>query len=401
MKLTLLLPQNLPVFIKCLQAIYGLTPKKCNFKKAKASMPIYMDVHIVPGVNARNVAEAHTKDLFHQDAHQCKCMTYWVDEARESVFCLIEAPTKEAVVELHSKAHGLIPHKIIEVNSTLVESFLGRIYDPTEAEITEEGLKVFSDPSFRILILTKTEDPVLLQYQLGYEKATALLKEHNEIIRKTLAEFNGKEIEHSGNGFIISFTAAAKAVSCALAIQKELPSRVSDAIGFRMSINGGEPVEKSNDLFGDTIQIAEHLCSIARSKVAMASSVKNLVLKDHTHKENGFLTLSPQDESLLESIFSILEENWQNPDFDVENYCQNMAMSKSQLYRKTVALTGLSPNLLLKEFRLEKAKEMMKKQYYNISQITFDSGFTSPSYFTKCFKKKYGLLPMSYIELLQ
>jgi len=77
-----------------------------------------------------------------------------------------------------------------------------------------------------------------------------------------------------------------------------------------------------------------------------------------------------------------------------------MAMSKSQLYRKTVALTGLSPNILLKEFRLEKAKELMKKQHYTISQITFDSGFTSPSYFTKCFKKKFGLLPMDYLQLL-
>jgi AraC-like DNA-binding protein len=77
-----------------------------------------------------------------------------------------------------------------------------------------------------------------------------------------------------------------------------------------------------------------------------------------------------------------------------------MAMSKSQLYRKCISLTGLSPNILLKEFRLEKAKDLMKKQHYSISQITFESGFTSPSYFTKCFKQKYGLLPMAYIELL-
>ncbi len=124
-------------------------------------------------------------------------------------------------------------------------------------------------------------------------------------------------------------------------------------------------------------------------------------MKDHLQKEVDFLTLSPQDEALLASLYSILENNWQNADFDLDNYCQSMAMSKSQLYRKTIALTGLSPNFLVKEFRLEKAKDLMKKQRYNISQITFDSGFTSPSYFTKCFKKKYGLLPMSYIELLQ
>ena len=74
-------------------------------------------------------------------------------------------------------------------------------------------------------------------------------------------------------------------------------------------------------------------------------------------------------------------------------------MSQSQLYRKTMSLFGLSPNELLREFRLEKALERMKKQRYNISEITFDSGFTSPSYFTKCFKRKYGLRPITCVDL--
>src|SRR5262249_26962400 len=149
------------------------------------------------------------------------------------------------------------------------------------------------------------------------------------------------------------------------------------------------PVEKSNKLFGDTIQKASHLCSIAKkTQVAVSSSVKELVLKDQLqNKDNNFFSLSPQDENLLGSIFSKLEENWQNAEFDISDYCQAMTMSKSQLYRKTISLTGLSPNILLKDFRLEKAKEMMRKQPYSISQITFESGFTSPSYFTKCFKK--------------
>jgi AraC-like DNA-binding protein len=252
-------------------------------------------------------------------------------------------------------------------------------------------------------MVTTTTDPVLLKHKLGEEKTNELLSRHNSIIRKNLQAFGGAEVEHAGSGFIVSFTSAAKAVSCALAIQLEMDARDADSLGFRMSINGGEPIEKSNKLFGDAIQLAQYMCGVTKhSQVALASSVKELVAKDHFLK-NGkhFLTLSPQDESLLESLFNQLEEHWQKPDFDVDDYCQAMAMSKSQLYRKTIALTGLSPNLLLKEFRLEKAKELMKKQCYSISQITFDSGFTSPSYFTKCFKNKYGLLPMSYVELLQ
>ena len=382
--------------------IYEKIIKTVTSKNKPSNMPIYMDVHIVPGVKAKNVAEAHYQDLLHQEEYGCKCMTYWIDEGRESIFCLIEAPDKDAVKEMHHKAHGLIPNKIIEVSSSVVQSFLGRIYDPEEVETTHDGLKVFAEPSFRVLLVTKTTDPVLLQYKLGKEKATELLEEHTRLVRKNIALHGGSEVEHKGNGFIISFSSAVKAVSCALAVQQDMPDSNADAIGFKMSITGGEPIEKSEKLFGNAIQSARYLCGIAKFfRVAMASSVKELVAKDNLHnKSNGILTLSFQDEALLEMLFTKLEENWQNPDFDVDEFCQAMAMSKSQLYRKTIALTGLSPNILLKEFRLEKAKELMKQKHYSISQITFDSGFTSPSYFTKCFKKKYGLLPMSYIELV-
>jgi AraC-like DNA-binding protein len=365
-------------------------------------MPIYMDVHIVPGVKARDVAEAHRMDVLNQEDHACKCMTYWIDEERENVFCLIEAPDKSAVEEMHRRSHGLIPNKIIEVSSTLVESFLGRIYDPSEAETTDEGLKVFKDPSFRILLVTKITDPVLLQHKSGVEKANELLKRHNDIIRKNLVLYGGRETEHEGNGFISSFASAGKAVSCALAIQKNLSDGDGAVPGFRIAINAGEPVAKADKLFGETIQLAGYMCAIAKDcQVAVASAVKELVSKDHFQKkENNIFNLSPQDEALLILLFNTLEENWQNTDFKVTDYCQAMAMSKSQLYRKTIELAGLSPNVFLKEFRLEKAKELMKKQRYTISQITFDSGFTSPSYFTKCFKKKYGLLPMTYLDLL-
>jgi AraC-like DNA-binding protein len=298
---------------------------------------------------------------------------------------------------MHTKAHGLVPNKIIEVNSNLVESFLGRIYDPA-VEVQEDGLKVFKDPSFRILLVTNGADPVLLKYRFGAEKANEMLAKQNNLIRDKLAKFGGREVEHGGNGFIASFSLANKAINCAIEIRDALSNSDHSELALKLAVNGGEPVENSDTLFGDTIQLANRLSSIAKEfDVSVASAVKELVSKDQF---KGVRSLSPQDENVLELIFNKLEEKWHDPDFSVPEYCQAMAMSQSQLYRKTVELCGLSPNSLLKEFRLEKAKELMNKQRYNISQITFDSGFTSPSYFTKCFKKKYGLLPMEYVDLL-
>ncbi len=365
-------------------------------------MPIYMDVHIVPGVKARDVAEAHRKDMIHQGEHNCKCMTYWIDETRENVFCLIEAPDKAAVENMHREAHGLIPNKIIEVNSAVVESFLGRIYDPEEATVTNDGLKVFHDPSYRILLLTKLTDPLLLKQQLGAEKSSELLNRHNHIIRRNLFLHHGREAEYKGTDFIISFSSAAGAVACALAIQKEMQEILPGASSFTISVNAGEPLDKSNRFFGDAIRRGTNLCSIAKNnQVAVSSSVKELLTKDYfQNRKDPLLLLSTADEDILDRLFKVLEENWQQAEFDIADYCKVMAMSKSQLYRKSISLTGLSPNILLKEFRLEKAKELMSNRQYNIAQVTFDSGFTSASYFTKCFKKKFGLLPMAYTNLL-
>ena len=64
-------------------------------------MPIYMDIHNVPGIEALDLAEAHAKDMLIQDFYRCKCMTYWVDEARGVAFCLIEAPDQSFVAEMH------------------------------------------------------------------------------------------------------------------------------------------------------------------------------------------------------------------------------------------------------------------------------------------------------------
>jgi len=364
-------------------------------------MPLYMDMHILPGVKARDVAQAHLQDLVIQDKHGCNCMTYWVDEKRGTVFCLIEAPGKEAVSEMHGKAHGLIPNKIIEVNSSLVESFLGRINDPENAIMSVDGLKVFSDESFRTIMVIRLRDPVLLQHQIGKEKANGLLRSQHYIIQKELGSYEGSEVKHGGTDYIASFVSAGKAVNCALSIREILTGMSQENTGLQIGIHAGEPLMNQDKLFGDTIHFATILGSITKDgQIAISSVVKDLASKDHIrYDEKHIAKLSPQDENYLLMLFNTLEERWQDPDFDMGDLGKQLTMSNSQVYRKTLALTGQSPNNLLRDFRLERAKEMMKRSTSNITQITFETGFSSPSYFTKCFKKKYEMLPMEYMEM--
>jgi AraC-like DNA-binding protein len=366
-------------------------------------MPIYMDIHQVPGIEAIDAAKAHQMDMQIQHRYHCKCMTYWIDEPRGVVFCLIEGPDKAVVEEMHKNSHGLIPNKIIEVSEELVENFLGRIHDPVDAVVSDNGLRVFSESAFRILLVTEITDPVLLRRALGTETANELLNKQNAIIRKELSLQDGREVEYAGSGFIASFSSASKAMLCALEIQKNIPKAERKLTGFKITVHGGEPVSNSDKLFGDTIQSARRQCAVSRhDKIIVTSLIKELLARDYFQLDQNKIVASlPQDESLLESLFNTLEINWQDAEFTAAQFCSQMAMSKSQLYRKTIALWGLPPNQLLKEFRLDKARELLRKHNSNIAQTTFDSGFTSPSYFTKCFKKKFGLLPVNYLQSLQ
>jgi AraC-like DNA-binding protein len=367
-----------------------------SFTLSVSVMPIYMDVHDVSGAEAIDLAEAHRKDMKLQDKYHCKCMTYWFDEVKGNAFCLIEAPDKKSMKGMHQESHGLVPNKIIEVNNDVVEAFLGRTGDPEDAEITNSGLKVFSETAFRIIMVAELKDPALLQHNLGPRKTAELIGRINAAVRKELSAHSGREVEHAGSGFIASFTSAVRAINCALAIQKSISGADRKLSLFKIGIAAGEPIAKSDKVFGDAIHLARHLCTTIHStnQVLISTVVKDLLPVDLIRKERTFVkSLEPPDETFLESLFGILDKNWRDSDFTVTEFCKSLSVSKSQLYRKTIAIWDLSPIQLLKEYRLSKAVELLKGHRVNVSEASFDSGFASPSYFTKCFKKKFGLLP--------
>jgi hypothetical protein len=85
-------------------------------KKEKSTMPIFMDIHKVDGANAEAVAEAHQRDLATQDQYGVNYLKYWFDETTGTIFCLAEAPDKEAAIRVHREAHGLVAAEIFEVS---------------------------------------------------------------------------------------------------------------------------------------------------------------------------------------------------------------------------------------------------------------------------------------------
>jgi uncharacterized protein DUF4242 len=79
-------------------------------------MPLFMDTHEkVDGLTADALAGAHQRDLEVQNKHGARYVKYWFNEANGRVYCLVEAPTKEAAVSVHREAHGLLADEIVEV----------------------------------------------------------------------------------------------------------------------------------------------------------------------------------------------------------------------------------------------------------------------------------------------
>ncbi len=366
-------------------------------------MPIYMDSHIVPGVEAKHAAEAHKRDLGIQNQFGCRNMTYWIDEDRGRVFCLIDAPNEEAVREMHNHAHGLVPHEIIPVNSKVVEAFLGRIDDPEPYfDSSEPGLKIFNDPAFRVILAISTIDVGLLYHQLGDDRAKQIFSLYYNTVREQIQKYEGSEVQMQGEAFVVSFASVSMGVECGIAIQKALHV-AAELIDLKMGLHAGLPVDQSDTLFGKTVQLARYLCTIGGENQIVMSAIVSELNKPDAKTESAYQErikrLNATEEKSLAQFVYILDKNWQNPEFGINDFCGQLSISKSQLYRKCKAMTGKSPNALLREYRLLKSLNFLGKKGHNVSQTTFDSGFNSPSYFIKCFQQRFGLLPLSYAKL--
>ncbi|RZJ65012.1 MAG: AraC family transcriptional regulator, partial [Flavobacterium sp.] len=104
------------------------------------------------------------------------------------------------------------------------------------------------------------------------------------------------------------------------------------------------------------------------------------------------------DTIFLSKALAQVEKHLNNPNYSVEQLSQDLHMDRTGLYRKLVNLLDKSPSLFIRNIRLEKAAEMLLEGKLNISEITDKIGFSSSSYFSKCFQEQYGCKPSEYAQ---
>ena len=120
---------------------------------------------------------------------------------------------------------------------------------------------------------------------------------------------------------------------------------------------------------------------------------QTLKLADDGKKEEKQPKIATQDKLFADALKDTFQKHMSNPELKMDELGDELGMSRVQLYRKVKALTGLSPVELLREMRLQKAYTLINTTTKSISQIAYDVGFNTPSYFSNCFKKQFGLYP--------
>jgi class 3 adenylate cyclase len=232
-------------------------------------MPLYMDRHDLEGATAEDVAQAHVADLAVQDRHGVKYTSYWFDDVTKTAFCLAHAPSKEAAETVHREAHGLVAGQIIEVDERAVREFLGQIAEPTPGD-------PWVATAFRAVLFTDIEESTSLTQRMGDTHAMQVVRDHDELVRTAIEARGGQVVKHTGDGMMASFLSVARALECAISIQRGLAARNVDSsapFNVRIGVTAGEPVTAHDDLFGATVQLAARLCSTADPGGILVSGV--------------------------------------------------------------------------------------------------------------------------------
>lgn len=143
------------------------------------------------------------------------------------------------------------------------------------------------------------------------------------------------------------------------------------------------------------------------SKVELLIRIKNLIqqrkLLAERFRERILVPITSVEEVSLDDRFlhkvrNIIEDNMSDVSFSVEQLADQANLNRTQLLRKLKGLTGLSPSDFIKDLRLKKAADMIRQHTDTITQIGYAVGFNDQSYFSKCFKKQFGVTPKEYSE---
>lgn len=345
-------------------------------------MPLYMDLHKMPNITMDEAKKAHVADELLQGRYGVKYLQFWVNVEAGLLFCLVEGPDKTAVENVHRHSHGHVACAVVEVDPSYCSLIMGNNIRIDQGLVHRES--GIMDPGTRFILTVSFYAKV----------ADQSLKTRESIINK-FAKYNGRRIKLSGEDSQVSvFDSADEALKCAKDIQAEL-SKNKKNTSFTIGLSAGQPVTENNEFIEETVRLAKRLSHIAEEGYVLVSPLFGELCNDDVTKKGNknVRLLTVAEESFITQCCEILDEQISNESFSIDTLVKAAGMSRAQLYRKIQALTGKAPNTFIRDLRLEKARGLLKRKTGNVSEVAFEVGFSNPSYFAKCFAKRFGCLP--------
>jgi class 3 adenylate cyclase len=148
-----------------------------------------------------------------------------------------------------------------------IDDFLGKEQPPPAT----------GESAVRALLFTDLVGHTEMMSRLGDHRGRDVLREHERITREVLSAHGGTEVKTMGDGFMASFGSVAKAVECAIALQRAFAESAGETLSVRVGINAGEPIEEEGDLFGATVILASRIAAKAEGgEILVADTVRGL-----------------------------------------------------------------------------------------------------------------------------
>lgn len=370
-------------------------------------MPIYMDFHQFENITIDDVKRAHIADKAVQEKYGVKYLQFWVNEDAGTVFCLTEGPSAEACEACHKEAHGNIACNLQEVEQGFFKLFMGKgLQTDRGLTLKEDGN---ADSANRTILVADIRGVTRIKDVKDYKDLLTSTKPKNAVV-DNINKFNGKFVQYSDDDSLVGvFYSPKDAIRCAITIQSEL-LKLAKTHGeksewnviFRLGLNHGQPLTEKDGFFETTTKCAKRLCMIAEpNHISLSANLKSLYEMEiqainANESDPGTKVLSKPEENFINKLFEITEQNLQLTSFNVSNLSTLIGMSRPQIYRKVISLTGKSPNEFIRYVRMNKALSLIKSKERNISEIALEVGYTNPSYFTKVFNDNFGFSPSTY-----
>ena len=138
------------------------------------------------------------------------------------------------------------------------------------------------------------------------------------------------------------------------------------------------------------------ICALLKNRKTQVEAIMNS--RKVITLQPGEVEISPRDENFLKSCVQAVEGGMADTDFNMDSVAAAVGLSRSTFFKKFKALTGLAPVDFVKNMRLKRAEQLLRTGSFNISQVAFQAGFSSPGYFSTCFKEHYHISPTEFLK---